>query len=108
MGRRLYSRQSSGRFRRATLENTFGLSAPVCPECRRLNPHGVYEPEPVNCHACGALLAEVSTCRACNQPITMLGGDWTDPDGGTCCYMDLSAPYVPHKPAGADVSIKER
>ena len=41
-----------------------------------------------------------SNCRACGEPITMLGGDWTDSDGGTCCYADLSAPYVPHKPAG--------
>ena len=56
MGRRLYSRQANGRFRRATLENTFGLSAPSCPECGRLNPHGINEPPPETCHACGALM----------------------------------------------------
>jgi hypothetical protein len=54
MGRRTYSRRTNGRFRRATLENTFGLTAPACPSCRRLNPHGVNEPVPENCHACGA------------------------------------------------------
>jgi hypothetical protein len=54
MGRRLYSRQGNGRFRRATLENTFGLSAPTCPACGRFNPHGVGEPAPETCHACGA------------------------------------------------------
>jgi hypothetical protein len=57
MGRRLYSRQTNGRFRRATLENTFGITAPVCPSCRRLNPHGVGEPPPETCHACGAPMA---------------------------------------------------
>lgn len=53
MGHRLYSRQPDGRFRRATLENTFGLSAPSCPDCGRLNPHAVGEPAPGSCHACG-------------------------------------------------------
>jgi len=56
MGRRHLSRQSNGRFRRATLENTFGITAPVCPSCRRFNPHAVNEPPPENCHACGAPL----------------------------------------------------
>lgn len=54
MGRRLYSRHGNGRFRRATLENTFGLSAPTCPQCNRFNPHAVGEPPPETCHACGA------------------------------------------------------
>lgn len=54
MGSRYYSRHGNGRFRRATLENTFGLSAPSCPSCGRLNPHGVNEAPPENCHACGA------------------------------------------------------
>lgn len=53
MGHRLYSRQPDGRFRRATLENTFGLSAPSCPDCGRLNPHPAGEAPPVSCHACG-------------------------------------------------------
>jgi hypothetical protein len=56
MGSRYYSRKGNGRFRRATLENTFGVSAPICPECRRFNPHAVNEPEPEHCHACGAKL----------------------------------------------------
>jgi uncharacterized protein (DUF983 family) len=57
MGRRLYSRKANGRFRRATLENTFGLSAPTCPQCGRFNTHGVNEPPPETCHACGAPMA---------------------------------------------------
>jgi hypothetical protein len=61
MGRRLYSRKSNGRFRRPTLENTFGISAPVCPECRRFNPHNVGESPPENCHACGAPMKPEAT-----------------------------------------------
>lgn len=38
MGRRMYSRQANGRFRRATMENTFGLTIYVCQDCRRMNP----------------------------------------------------------------------
>ena len=56
MGSRYLSRHGNGRFRRATLENTFGISAPVCPSCRRFNAHGVDEPPPETCHACGASL----------------------------------------------------
>ena len=58
MGRRIYSRQSNGRFRRGTLENTFGLSAPVCPHCGRFNPHAIGEPVPETCHACGEPMRE--------------------------------------------------
>jgi len=61
MGRRLYSRQTNGRFRRATLENTFGITAPVCPSCRRFNPHAVNGPAPTHCHACGAPLDQPET-----------------------------------------------
>jgi ssDNA-binding Zn-finger/Zn-ribbon topoisomerase 1 len=57
MARRIHSRQGNGRFRRATLENTFGLSAEVCPKCRAVNAHKVNEPKPTHCHACGAPLA---------------------------------------------------
>lgn len=53
MGHRAYSRQPDGRFRRATLENTFGLSTPSCPDCGRLNPHAAGGPPPETCHACG-------------------------------------------------------
>lgn len=59
MGSRSYSRRSNGRFRRATLANTFGLAAPSCPSCGRLNPHGVTEPPPETCHACGAAMTEL-------------------------------------------------
>jgi hypothetical protein len=105
MGSRFYSRRPGGRFRRATLENTFGLSAPVCPSCRRLNPHAVNEPPPENCHACGAAMQSKSTCRKCSLPITLLGGDWTCAEGDmyglTNCGADLSAPYTPHEPVEA-------
>lgn len=58
MGSRRYSRRPGGQFRRATLANTSGLSAPVCPnpDCRRFNPHALGDPEPENCHACGTPL----------------------------------------------------
>lgn len=39
----------------------------------------------------------VAECDYCKEHITMLGGMWTEDDGGTACY-DTSAPYVPHKP----------
>jgi hypothetical protein len=42
-----------------------------------------------------------ATCAACDQKIAFLGDHWTDPDGCTCCYADLSASYVPHLPAKA-------
>jgi hypothetical protein len=54
MGRRIPSRTSGGQFRRATLANTFGLAAPVCEDCRRLNPVPVGQPKPATCHACGS------------------------------------------------------
>jgi uncharacterized protein (DUF983 family) len=52
----MYSRRANGRFRRATLENTFGLHMLVCPECSRCNPYDVGTPAPDTCHACGAVL----------------------------------------------------
>lgn len=39
-----------------------------------------------------------ATCRHCSQPIELLSGDWTDPDGCTNCMADLSAVYAPHQP----------
>jgi hypothetical protein len=41
-----------------------------------------------------------STCGHCREHITLIAGDWTDDDGTIAC-SDLSAPFVPHKPAGA-------
>jgi hypothetical protein len=98
MGSRFYSRRPGGQFRRATLENTFGLSAPPCPSCRRLNPHGVDELPPEHCHACGAPMEPESDCRECREHITLIAGQWTAGDGTLAC-IDTSAPYVPHKPA---------
>lgn len=97
MGSKRYSRRPDGRFRRATLENTFGLSAPSCPSCRRLNPHGVNEEPPETCHACGAPMRPVSQCGHCGAPITLISDSWTADDGVTAC-TDTPAPYVPHKP----------
>ena len=97
MGRRLYSRQTNGRFRRATLENTFGLSCIWCPQCRIGNPHPAGGEPPENCHDCGAVLRPVSTCGHCGERITLLADHWTADDGTTAC-TDPSAPYVPHKP----------
>jgi predicted nucleic acid-binding Zn ribbon protein len=97
MGRRLYSRQSNGRFRRATLENTFGLTVDVCPKCRILNPRKVGEAPAENCHSCGAVLRPVSECSHCGERITLLADRWTADDGVTAC-TDTSAPFVPHKP----------
>ncbi len=56
MSRRFQSRRGNGRFTRNTMENTFGLHVPVCPDpaCRRFNPHSVGTPAPEKCHACGA------------------------------------------------------
>ena len=98
MGSRRYSRQTNGRFRRATLENTFGLTVDVCPSCRRLNPRKVGEAAAENCHACDAVLRPTATCGFCDAAITLLADHWTDEDGITAC-ADTSAPYVPHKPA---------
>lgn len=50
---------------------------------------------------CGARAA-TATCRACGQTVTLLGGDWTDPDGCTNCMSDNSAVYAPHVPGTTD------
>ncbi len=60
MGKRIQSRHGNGRFRRATLENTFGFSALVCAACRRFNTFKVGEARPENCHACGVPLVDIS------------------------------------------------
>jgi len=59
MSKRIPSRHRNGRYRKATLENTFGLTAPVCPHCGGLNPHGVNEPAPDVCGQCGQSMAAV-------------------------------------------------
>ena len=103
MGSRRFSRQSNGRFRRATLENTFGLTVDVCPACRRINSRAVGEAPAENCHACGATLRPTATCVSCGAVITLLADHWTGEDGDTAC-TDTSAPYVPHKPAETEES----
>ena len=85
MSHRMYSRRSNGRFQRATAENTFGLHVPSCPSCGRLNPYGVNEPKPENCHACGAALSEPE-CVNCGLPIQLASviEHWRHSDkGGT-------------------------
>ena len=97
MGSKRYSRQSNGRFRRATLENTFGLSCIWCPKCRIGNPYAAGSEPPENCHDCGAALQPVSECGHCYERITLLADQWTTDDGTVAC-TDMSAPFVPHKP----------
>ena len=46
----------------------------------------------------GEFMDETSTCRHCGQTVTLLYGDWTDPDGCTNCMADTSAVYAPHQP----------
>ncbi len=96
MGSRAYSRKPNGRFRRATLENTFGLTAPSCPSCYRLNPHAVNEPVPENCHACGAAMAAVAetegTAASC---LSCTAGN--DGGGFPCdCPVACGARYCQH------------
>jgi hypothetical protein len=97
MGSKRYSRQDNGRFRRATLENTFGLSVEVCPSCRRMSPHQAGSEPPETCHACGGVLRPVSECSCCGARITFLGDRWKGDDGLTAC-TDASAPLGAHKP----------
>jgi hypothetical protein len=97
-GRFRYSRQLNGRFRRATLENTFGLTVEICPACQAFNPRNVGEAPAENCGACGAVLRPTAVCAFCEAAITLLAGHWTGEDGDIAC-TDASAAYVPHKPA---------
>lgn len=53
MARKIYSRKANGRFRKATLENTFGLKAFVCTECRAISTVNVGQAKPEKCHKCG-------------------------------------------------------
>lgn len=55
--KRIQSRRPNGRWQRSTLENTFGLSANVCPDCGSFNPCRVGEPKPETCRECGRRLA---------------------------------------------------
>ena len=58
--RRFQSRRSNGRFQRNTLENTFGLKAWVCIECRRFIPLNVGEPKPETCPHCEKPFKDIS------------------------------------------------
>ncbi len=64
------SRAGNGRYRRATLANTFGLQAWVCayPDCNRFNTSGVGEGRPETCHACGRPLVDISDPQEEHQP----------------------------------------
>jgi hypothetical protein len=52
--KRFQGRRGNGRFRRNTLENTFGLKAYVCASCRRFNPIALGEGRPTACNHCEA------------------------------------------------------
>lgn len=60
---RIHSRQTSGRFRRATLENTFGLRTTICQHCGAFNPSTANAPAPTTCEQCGASLSPPSGDR---------------------------------------------
>jgi len=47
--KRLRLRSRNGRFVKATVENTFGFTALVCPHCRGFNTVGRGEPIPEHC-----------------------------------------------------------
>lgn len=80
MGSRWYPRRSNGRFRRATLEDMLGLSAPSCPACNRLNPYTADEEPPRTCHACGSPMTPPAASPA--AAATPAAGQ--DPPGGGC------------------------
>lgn len=50
--------------------------------------------------AAEAVVPAEGTCSVCGEHVTLLGNWWTADDGTSCC-TDLSAPFVPHKPAAA-------
>lgn len=80
---RLLSRETSGRFRRATLGNTFGLRVYPCPKCAAMNPSNVNEPKPRTCAACGESLAPKAVpCRVCHGTSYVAGVD-CEACGGT-------------------------
>lgn len=80
-GKRLQARSGS-RWTQNTLESVFGIHAPVCPTCRILNPHSVYEPAPARCHRCEASMlpacpehGEANCGQSCSaRPCAACGG----------------------------------
>ncbi len=54
--KRFQARRGSGRFTRNTMENTFGLHCPSCPECNKFLPHPVGSAPPDTCNGCGAVM----------------------------------------------------
>ena len=90
MSKRIPSRQRNGRYRRATLENTFGLKAPVCPHCRGLNPHGINEPAPEVCGQCGKPMKKDTQkhhCLSCGMTVEMADGDEFPRDDERCSHQ---------------------
>lgn len=67
MGKRIHSRRGNGRFQKATLENTFGLTTRICPHCNGLNPHKADEPAPEVCGQCGKSLLLATGPRYCGR-----------------------------------------
>ena len=77
MGKRIQSRHGNGRYRRATLENTFGLTTTICPHCNGINPFGVTDSPPADCVQCGqSLRTQVfMNCNVCGIKISTLEED---------------------------------
>ena len=67
MGRYLHSRGGNGRFRRATLQNTFGLNCVICAECRGFNSYPISEKRPETCCQCGNPLKDLGDKAKENQ-----------------------------------------
>lgn len=72
--KRIQGRRSNGQFRRNTLENTFGLSTRICPDCGALNPYRLrFEQPPDLCSYCGYHFASQSTIREQFNLLILLG-----------------------------------
>lgn len=67
---RIHSRQNNGRFRRATMANTFGLQVEICPSCRGCNLYSISEAKPDTCCQCGQSLDIETAVQESSTPLT--------------------------------------
>lgn len=51
--KRFQARGRGGRFKRNTMENTFGISVDVCPKCGQMHTRERGEPRAEFCKSCG-------------------------------------------------------
>lgn len=81
--RRFQARRGGGQWTRNTMENTFGLHCPSCPECHKLLPHSVGSAPPDTCDGCGAVIVwercALGRCReAFPDPFVFQRGGYTE------------------------------